>query len=294
MSSTLSPSGTPVRLAQPSDLQRLPPFPAAASRLLQLLSRDDFEPAELVTIMKTDPMFAAELLRTVNSPRFARMQQVTGIQHAAALLGRDTLRSFTLAVSTRMYLGTVLKQESLARVWQHSVATALCAELLVNVEPSARQNMKETAYVGGLLHDVGCLGLMVLYPKEYTEVLALAAEEGADLRQLEVDRFGMDHCMAGQWIAENWKFGREIEDVALHHHEPVRGEPYITLEIVKLAVQLADAFGWSAIAGTALPPADAMDVLPAHFRQRIRKDPGELFESIGQRIEAFSHVGAKG
>jgi len=289
MLSAISYSDPKSTQGQPIGLQSLPPFPAAATRLLQLLSKEDFEQAELVDVVKVDPMFAAELLRTVNSARFYRMQPISGIQHAAAILGRETLKSFATAISMRLYLGKVLRQEPLARVWQHSLATAACCEVLAQ----AAGKLKDRPYVAGLLHDVGSLGMMVLHPKEYADVLAQTSEGSIDQRALEVEKFGFDHCVAGEWIARNWKLGSEIEETALRHHDPPLGRLFSTLEIVKAGVLLVDAMGWSAVPTISLTPAGAVAMLPTHFREVIKMDPDEIYASIAARIDMFGETGTR-
>jgi HD-like signal output (HDOD) protein len=276
------------RVLKPEDFQRLPPFPAAAMRLLQLLSKDDFESSELLEIVKSDPMFSAELLRTVNSARFARGQQVTGFKHAAALLGRETLRSFAVAVSMRLYLGNNIRQDALARIWKHSLATAVCAELLTVRSRDRNSRVSESPYIAGLLHNVGSLGLMMLYPTEYVDVLKEASEDGRDPRILEVEHFGLDHCIAGRWIAGSWKFGPEIADVVLHHHDPCTGEMSSVLEIVKVAVRLTDALVWPSSPGVPRALVEGIAGMPQSIQNGIAMSPDDLYAAINDRVQAFS------
>ena len=257
----------------------MPPFPAAAARLLQLLAKDDFEATELMVIVKSDPMLAAELLRTVNSARFARMQPVTEFRHAAALLGRETLRSFAVAVSLRLYLGKALKMEALVRMWKHSLATAACCEILSKAADS--KGKTDSPYVAGLLHDIGCLALLMLRPETYADLLPIALEQNVDIRTL-------DHCHVGQWIAENWKLGPGIAHIALHHHDPLGPALGTTPEIVKVASKLADDLGFSLLECPAKTPVEAVEAVPSYFRSKIKMNPDELYSSIQSRIAEFS------
>jgi HD-like signal output (HDOD) protein len=212
------------------------------------------------------------------------MQQVSGIQHAAALLGNETLKSFATAVSMRLYFGKVLHQPALERVWKHCLATAACCELLAN---AVGLKQKDKPYVAGLLHDIGCLGMMVLHPKNYADLLASVSETGINQLVLEADRFGFDHCVAGEWIARNWKLGPEIEGAALHHHSPPQGTSFATLEIVKVSVLLVDSLGWSSVPSTSILPVEACALMPRHFREAIKVEPEHLCTSIAARIETL-------
>src|ERR1700678_1432474 len=110
-------------------LKGLPPFPAVVSRLLGLLASEDYEIKQLVDLAPADPMFASELLLAANSAKYGLGKEVTSLRHAAALLGRETLRSFAVAVSLRLYIGPRAQQALLAKVWRHSLATAVICDL---------------------------------------------------------------------------------------------------------------------------------------------------------------------
>ena len=269
-------------------LKGLPPFPAVVVRLMNLLATDDYEMHQLVELIRADPMFASELLLATNSAKYGLGKEVTSLRHAAALLGRETLRSLAVAVSLRMYIGRVVRQDLLAKIWRHSLATAVICDLISECNPESKKNARdETPYIAGLLHDIGCLGLMVMHPKEYAGALADAIRDSADLREVEQIRFGIDHCMAGQRIAHAWKFSPAIAEVALQHHQPFSGD-FTLVELVKVGVLMADALEYSVV-----PPKEPLDlaklaeVLPAVARVRFHKQIDQLAEKVADRIKSF-------
>jgi HD-like signal output (HDOD) protein len=119
-------------------LKGLPPFPAVAVRLMNLLATDDYEMHQLVELIRADPMFASELLLATNSAKYGLGKEVTSLRHAAALLGREALRSFAVAVSLRMYIGRVARQDLLTKIWRHSLATAVICDVLAESSPAVR------------------------------------------------------------------------------------------------------------------------------------------------------------
>lgn len=269
-------------------LKGLPPFPAVVVRLMNLLATDDYEMHQLVELIRADPMFASELLLATNSAKYGLGKEVTSLRHAAALLGRETLRSFAVAVSLRMYIGRVVRQDLLAKIWRHSLATAVICDLIAECNPEIKKNARdETPYIAGLLHDIGCLGLMVMHPKEYAAALADAIRDSIDLRDVEQIRFGIDHCMAGQRIAHAWKFSPAIAEVALQHHQPPSGD-FTLVELVKIGVLMADSLEYSVV-----PPPQVIELaqlaafLPAAARVRFDKQIDQLPEKIAERIKSF-------
>lgn len=270
-------------------LKGLPPFPAVVTRLLGLLASEDYEIKQLVDLASADPMFASELLLAANSAKYGSGREVTSLRHAAALLGRETLRSFAVAVSMRMYIGRVAHQEQLRKVWRHSLATAVICDLLAECNPEIQRNSRDdTAYVAGLLHDIGCLGLMVAHPKEYAAVLNDAILNAQDLRTVEQNVFHLDHCMAGHRIACVWKFSPAIAEIALRHHQPLTGGEFNLLELVKVGVLMADALGYEVVAPEQpVTAAEAAAYLPAAGRVRFTKQIEVLPERIASRIGSF-------
>jgi HD-like signal output (HDOD) protein len=270
-------------------LKGLPPFPAVVTRLLGLLATEDYEIKELVDLARADPMFASELLLFANSAKYGLGKEVTSLRHAAALLGRETLRSFAVAVSMRMYIGRVVRQEQLAKVWRHSLATAVICDLLAECNPEVNKiSRDDTAYVAGLLHDIGSLGLMVAHPKEYAEVLGNAILNSQDLRTVEQSVFHLDHCAAGHRIASVWKFSPAIAEVALRHHQPPSGGEFNLLELVKVGVLMADALGYEVVPlQQPITVAETAAFLPGAGRVRFSKHIEELPQRIATRIGAF-------
>lgn len=270
-------------------LKALPPFPAVATRLFNLLATDDYEIHELVDLIRADPMFASELLLATNSAKYGLPREVTSIRQTAVLLGRETLRSFAVAVSLRMYVGRFARQDALTKVWRHSLATAVICETLAECNPQARKNSRDdTPYVAGLLHDIGCLGLMGTYQDRYSDALTRAAIHSKDLREAERELFKIDHCGAGHWIARAWKFSSQMGEVALRHHEAPTGGEFTLLELVKVAVLMADALSYDVVP----PPQpvsmeEAAALLPPGARVLFEKRREKLPERIAERVESF-------
>src|SRR5271166_5345944 len=74
----------------------LPPFPAIAIRALQLVSNSETRLSELHDLICTDPAFAAEILRLVNSPLYGIRTEITSTLQAAMLLGFERVKGVAL------------------------------------------------------------------------------------------------------------------------------------------------------------------------------------------------------
>src|ERR1700722_4322995 len=111
--------------AKPWALINLPPFPAVAARVMQLLSQDSSGLKELAGVIRTDVAFSSELLTLANCPLFATSAEIKTVLHAAALLGLNRVKGIAMTISLRSYLTDSLRMPALLACWRHSLACAI-------------------------------------------------------------------------------------------------------------------------------------------------------------------------
>lgn len=266
-------------------LSRIPAFPPVVLRVFDLLGQENVEIRKLVELITSDPAFSAQVLRLANSPLFGFQSRIDSLQHALMILGLRRVRSLAMTVATANYMQAALKIEELHRCWRHTLATALLTEEL------ARQvaQPEDVAYTAGLLHDIGRLGLLVAHPVEYTQLMREAREGSWDLIQLERKFFGVDHCEAGGYLAEEWNLPEEVRAVAATHHEP-RQEPSAELpHLVHLGCRLADTLGfWVTPPARAATLEEIRALLPESARQGPATDPDLAPRLIERRIRSHN------
>ena len=271
-----------------SNLSKVPPFPPIAARLLSLLSDESANITQVADLVGSDATLTARLLQSVNSLEFGLVAPVTNVLQALALLGLERTRQVTIAVATAVYVGGALKTEELRLCWEHSIATAILADQIAQ----ACGAFKANAYTAGIIHDIGRLGLLRAYPKDYERIIRDAATRCIDLLDFEREQFGMHHAEAGQMLAEQWKLPAECQTIAGRHHDRCDGYELDLLRIVHIACRAADSLGYCIT--RPLVPLDFETILaelPAHARERLRMSPDEMRERIHQRVQAYQgHV----
>lgn len=269
-------------------LRELPPFPSIAVKLLQLLSDEEVQVKKLIELLRSDAALSAELLRRANSAMYGARTQVSSLQQGLVLLGFDQVRSLAMAVALGSYVKSAMRIAALRRCWRHSLATALLSERL----GKAVSFESDRAYTAGLLHDIGLLGLMVNYPKEYANLLLVSHENGFDIRVTEQAMFDVDHCEAGAWLARQWSFPAEILESVRRHHDPIDFSDYGLLAITQSAVLLAETLGF----GVLPPPETGVDTaayealrlqFPAAVQECLPLRMEVLQDFLTQRINAF-------
>lgn len=198
-----------------SALLQIPAFPPLAAKVLCLPANDESGTASLVRLLRSDPALSAEIIRFANSSLFALRADVDSLDQAVTLLGLRRIRGLALSAIMRTYLKGILLIDELRSFWRSSVACALIAE---RISP-AIDIPEDTAYAAALLHDIGCLGLMMADPVEYPRLLQIAAEEreaGKEFNLLDEERnlFGFDRYDAGAWLARHWNLPEDLRAAA--------------------------------------------------------------------------------
>jgi HD-like signal output (HDOD) protein len=103
-------------------------------------------------------------------------------------------------------------------LWTHCIAVAVAAREMAK---QMKAPIADEAFLAGMIHDIGILVSLQLWPEQLREVCDIARRDGRPFREVEQEKFGgVDHQMLGQALTEMWKFPRPCQLVAGYHHEP--------------------------------------------------------------------------
>ena len=250
----------------PIKLCNLPPFHAIAHQILWLRESPEVDVRKITSIVSSDPALAAEVLFLANSSLFGFPSRIQVLQHAVALLGLDRVKALAMTVATRALLGK--GGPVVDRCWRHSTASAVIAS---QIAPSF-DIAGDAAYTAALLHDIGRLGFIKTYEREYTLLLSSEHDDSEQLLAAEREVFQVDHGVAGGWLVGYWAFPAAFTGVCEYHHDPLHQADSPILRTVKVACGLADALGYSAAHyHHVLGHQHWCDVLPPHTLPPMEK-----------------------
>jgi putative nucleotidyltransferase with HDIG domain len=222
-------------------IRSLPAMPAVALELLHTLTEIDASSADLTDLARRiaqDQAITARVLRVANSPFYGLQSRVASIHDAITVLGFSAVRSLVLAAAVMASLpGGPCTGFSQDRFWRHVLGTAAAAQAI----GKRLGRPSEALFIAGLLHDIGRLALVVLYPARYAATLAAALEQDRTLRDIELEHFGFDHAAVGASLAEHWHFPENIVDALAWHHQPDQGKADGLAAIVHYADAIAQA-----------------------------------------------------
>jgi putative nucleotidyltransferase with HDIG domain len=205
---------------------KIPPYPAVAMKVEQLVRRQDFGLAELTKLVASDQALAADALRLANSAYFSRGTPVTSLNAAIGRIGAKEVSRLALASGLGVHANKPGPLSSLKRrVWLEALASAALAQELARKRGLAA----EEAFACGLLHDFGKM-IAIACIEEVVEG-ERAAPQPIESWMEVVDRY---HVELGLALAAQWDLPQLVSDViSLHHAEDASAaaEPRL-LEVV--------------------------------------------------------------
>jgi putative two-component system response regulator len=164
---------------------------------------------EMVHEIEAEPTLAALALREANS--HGSEPPTSNLAVACARLGESRLRDIFARIDVRDELSNENE-----RLWEHSLRTAEAARLLAD---QTGIMCEDDAYTLGLLHDIGEVLLLELFPEEMRQMESIAQEERSEQ---EVRVFGVDHAQVGQWLLETCGMPRVLTAAVQTHHDIMR------------------------------------------------------------------------
>ena len=195
---------------------RPPLLPTVALEVHQLSLRSDVGADQLVAVLEKDAVLAAQVLRVAGSAAFGGWRQNdVSLKMAVVRLGMRNLASVVWEVAAGMRVFRSARYN--ATMEQIRTHSTLCAHLC-RLIASRKALSTETAFLCGLLHDIGMAATLLVLsdrPKDEPSIAPSVLDEV--LRQTHQEVSGM--------VAQLWKLPAEVQEVLATHHSFPAGQP---------------------------------------------------------------------
>ena len=263
---------------------QLPPFSPVAAKVLQLASKGDVSLLQLADLICSDSAFGSEIIAIVNSALYNLARPVTSIQQAVSFLGLERVKSLAVMVGVRTFLGPSEKDPAVKACWTHSLACAIIASEVA----SSGSLESETAYTGGIMHDIGRVALSVVHPQQYAQFLLQPHENVQEILQQERGWFEVDHCEAGANLVRAWELPQEFADITSRHHLSGQGRSNL-LAIIHWSCEMANTAGFAAVPCRSLRDYEKLiGELPDGARSSFNYKTNELAAMIVAKIDTIT------
>jgi HD-like signal output (HDOD) protein len=242
-------------------------LPEVTAKIISTVENPNSTAAQLHKIVAHDPALVTRILKVVNSAFYGLPGQIGSIERAIVLLGLNAVKNIAVAASIgQLFRGSKLCDGYTAKdLWTHCIATAVAAR---DITRQMKQPWADEAFLCGMIHDIGLLISLQLYPEQLRQVCD-QAKAGGSFAELEKQIIGVDHQMLGMALAEQWKFPRTCQMVAGHHHNP-QAIPLDSRLLVSL-VYIADTI--SCKAGLGFPLTGQLQQIDSAELKSLEIDP---------------------
>ena len=201
-----------------SQCESLSILPVAASRFLSQLGGMELTPSSLAELVESDPALAVLALRLCQNKGITIRQYSTWTQQALEGLSLREIRDAVLSAKICGGLTEDARTNFRKELTRHSLAVACCAERLAQL--ASPQIEGATAYLAGLLHDIGKFLLDETMPKSFDSLLEQAKSGKMSFCKAEMEGLGVDHTILGKRFAQRMQLpGDIILGIWLHHSQ---------------------------------------------------------------------------
>lgn len=203
-------------ISQVAGARGIPVMPFSAQKAFQLSTSPKADARDFIQLLESDEGLSARILKIANSVYFDRGKKSETLEQAVTVVGINELKSILNANSLADLFPSSHPLRSF--FWKHNISVAIAAKVLAS---KLAPGLSDSAFMAGLMHDIGKLFLVQRAPEEYSRILASVESRGLSFRTAEAEVFPFDHSEVGQLIAEKWNFPDQLISAIRNHHAPV-------------------------------------------------------------------------
>ncbi len=219
-------------------LKELPPMPQVMFKAREVMSDPKSNFKALADILESDQAMATRVLRLSNSAYYGLAGKVSSVQHAAVLLGYQTVGEIVSMAGSSSLLGNSLRGYKLdsGDLWQHSLAVAISSRIIAK---KVYPDYENDAFAAGLIHDSGKL-VLDRYLLERGVAFDSFLEDGEQtFLDAEKNILGFDHAEIAAEMCKSWKIPNILIKAIGYHHYPSRSNENKLAYIIHVADSLS-------------------------------------------------------
>ncbi len=223
----------------------VPSLPSVVLELRKYLNDPEVSFDQLARVIEFDPGLTANVLQLANSAYFGWTRTIKTVKEAITRLGTNRIFQMVLCMSVAPLVRKPIKGYDTdgEGLWKHSIATAICAEQLVEV--LGLPDLEE-AFTAGLLHDMGkgVLGTFVEIDDE--AIKEIVRTDNLSFNEAEQMVLGIDHAEVAAELLRAWNLPEVVVEGARWHHQPqhAAAEHQQLVDLIHVADFLCMSFGF--------------------------------------------------
>ncbi len=223
-------------------IREMPSLPVTVTKVKEICDNPKTSPMDLYRVISLDPVLMGKVMKLINSAYYGLSGKVTSLVRAIIMLGMNTVKNLALSTSVMSIISgkNFTEMSNPTLFWQHSLCTGVAAKILA-LELGRDRNVSEEYFIAGMLHDIGKIPILTCFAGEYGKMMKECGKKNETMFEAEKRVFEFDHSVVGQFIAQQWNLGEQLECVIANHHDPLLVSDEKNREIVYV-IAIADYF----------------------------------------------------
>jgi len=260
-------------------MSQLPVLPSSYNALSKALVDENTGAPEVAKILADDIGMTAKVLQLSNSAFFRVSRRITKVEDAVVYLGFQTIKNLVMSVG--VFSEAVLDDcEELRACYQKSMAVAA-----VSADLATSKEMKDDAFMAGMLHEIGLLVLASQLPDFYADARRLADERQASIRDVFRSDFNVSVSEIGAYLLGLWGIPYPIIEAVAHCRHPHNVEPQdepSVLSCVAIAHDMVEAVR---------SEKDPLEAVDHAYVARLKVAPRQLERASYMAVDALQAAG---
>ncbi len=228
-----------------AQIKTVPSMPSVVMELRSYMNDPNVSFDKLSRAIEYDPGLTVNILQLANSAYFGWTRTIKTVKEAVTRLGTNRVFQMVLCMSVAPLVRKPIKgyDTDSEGLWEHSIATAICAEQLV--ETLDLRNLDE-AFTAGLLHDLGKVVLGTFVEIDDHLIKENVTKNGLSFNEAEQMILGIDHAEVAAELLLSWNLPESVVASARWHHQPhLADEKHRTLiDLIHVADHLCMTYGF--------------------------------------------------
>lgn len=199
----------------------LPSAPKVVRQLIETFQQEDVDIAKAASLIESDPVLTAKLLKMANSAFFGLNRSVTNAREAINVMGLIKVRALVIGAALGDGFHT-LGSVNLAQFWRYSLNTANLSRYIalpIKID-------ENTAFTAGLIHSIGELVMHVGMPEAMIDLDRSIPMLDLKRARAEKGLFGYSYAEVGAALAREWRFPKKMVDAIEHQAAPFDNDVY--------------------------------------------------------------------
>src|SRR3990170_1968901 len=140
-------------------------LPEVTAQIIKTVEDPKSSASQLHKIVSHDPALVTRILKVVNSAFYGLPGQIGSIERAIVLLGLNAVKNLAVAASLgQLFRGAKLCDGFTPKdLWTHCIAVGVAARDLAR---QMKLPVADEAFLAGMIHDMGILIALQVYPEE--------------------------------------------------------------------------------------------------------------------------------